>query len=277
MIVHWMRVGFVHGVMNTDNMSILGLTIDYGPYGWLENYDPDWTPNTTDAVGRRYRFGNQPAIAQWNLMQLANAIFPLVGKAEPLQAALDGYSAWYRQGWQAMMAQKLGLNAFDPAADGALIDDLLAILPLAETDMTLFFRRLARLDATDPALAKASDATLMAPLMEAYYVPDQLTAALRSRIGSWLRGYLQRAGRDNSSHRTRRRCMNAVNPKYVLRNYMAQMAIDRAEKGDFALIDELLDLLRRPYDEQPTKEAFAGKRPDWARHRPGCSMLSCSS
>ncbi len=277
MIVHWMRVGFVHGVMNTDNMSILGLTIDYGPYGWLENYDPDWTPNTTDATGRRYRFGNQPAIAQWNLAQLANAIYPLVEQVEPLQAVLDGYTKIYQDGWQQMMARKLGLNAFDPATDEALMAEVLAILPLVETDMTIFFRRLSRLDVNDPSLAATHDEALMAPLMDAYYVPDQLTPALRSRTGNWLRHYLKRAGRDHTPHKTRARRMNAVNPKYVLRNYMAQMAIDKAEQGDFALIHELLELLRHPYDEQPEKETFAGKRPDWARHRPGCSMLSCSS
>jgi uncharacterized protein YdiU (UPF0061 family) len=277
MIVHWMRVGFVHGVMNTDNMSILGLTIDYGPYGWLENYDPDWTPNTTDAAGRRYRFGHQAAIAQWNLAQLANAIYPLIGQAKPLQAVLDDYVRIYQDGWRQMMAHKLGLEAYDPATDEALISELLTILPLVETDMTIFFRRLARLDGDDSSLAAAADEALMAPLMDAYYVPDQLTADLRRRTVNWLRRYLERAGRDNVSQQTRRRRMNAVNPKYVLRNYMAQMAIDKAEKDDFSLIHELLDLLRRPYDDQPEKEAFAAKRPDWARHRPGCSMLSCSS
>jgi uncharacterized protein YdiU (UPF0061 family) len=277
MVVHWMRVGFVHGVMNTDNMSILGLTIDYGPYGWLENYDPGWTPNTTDAAGRRYRFGQQPAICQWNLAQLANAIYPLIGQAEPLQAVLDGYTTVYREGWQRMMACKLGLESFDPHTDDALIAELLAILPLVETDMTIFFRRLARLKAHDPSMAAAGDDVLMAPLMEAYYVPGQLTSALRSRTGNWLRRYLERAGRDNLSHAERRRRMDAANPKSVLRNYMAQVAIDKAEQGDFTMIHDLLDLLRRPYDEQPEKEIYAARRPDWARHRPGCSMLSCSS
>ena len=277
MIVHWMRVGFVHGVMNTDNMSILGLTIDYGPYGWLENYDPDWTPNTTDATGRRYRFGHQPAIAQWNLLQLANAIFPLIGQVEPLQAALEGYRQHYRELWQQMMALKLGLRAFETETDAALIGELLVLLPLVETDMTIFFRRLARLDVDDPALAAATDEMLMDPIMEAYYVPNQLTSELRGRTGAWLRRYLQRAGRDNTPQLARQRRMHAVNPKYVLRNYLAQMAIDQAEQGDFSLIHELLDLLRRPYDEQAQKDAFAAKRPDWARHRPGCSMLSCSS
>ena len=277
MVVHWMRVGFVHGVMNTDNMSILGLTIDYGPYGWLENYDPDWTPNTTDAAGRRYRFGHQPAICQWNLAQLANAIYPLIGQAEPLQAVLDGYATVYREGWQRMMARKLGLAAFDPHTDDLLIAELLAILPLAETDMTIFFRRLARLGANDPSAPAAGEDALMAPLMDAYYVPGQLTPALRRRTVSWLRRYLERAGRDDIPHEIRVRRMNAVNPKYVLRNYMAQLAIDKAEQGDFTLIHDLLELLRRPYDKQPESEIYAAKRPDWARHRPGCSMLSCSS
>jgi uncharacterized protein YdiU (UPF0061 family) len=277
MIIHWMRVGFVHGVMNTDNMSILGLTIDYGPYGWLENYDPDWTPNTTDAVGRRYRFGNQPAIAQWNLAQLANAIYPLVGQAAPLQAAVDGYARTYQNGWRQMMASKLGLETFKPESDEALITELMAILPLAETDMTIFFRRLARLNTDDSSLTTAGDEALLTPLKDAYYVPDQLTTAVRSRTGAWLRRYLQRASQDNHSYNSRRRRMNAVNPKYVLRNYMAQLAIDKAEMGDFSLIHELLELLRHPYAEQVEKEAFAAKRPDWARHRPGCSMLSCSS
>jgi uncharacterized protein YdiU (UPF0061 family) len=263
--------------MNTDNMSILGLTIDYGPYGWLENYDPDWTPNTTDAAGRRYRFGHQPAIAQWNLAQLANAIHPLIGQVEPLQAVLDDYVNIYQEGWRQMMARKLGFSAYDPATDDALISELLAILPLVETDMTIFFRRLAWLDGDDSSLAATADEALMAPLMDAYYVPDQLTADMRSRIANWLRRYLKRAGLDNTPHRARRRRMNAVNPKYVLRNYMAQMAIDKAEQDDFSLIHDLLDLLRRPYDDQPGKESFAAKRPDWARHRPGCSMLSCSS
>jgi len=126
MIVHWQRVGFVHGVMNTDNMSILGLTIDYGPYGWLDNYDPDWTPNTTDSGQRRYRFGNQPQIAAWNLNQLANAIYPLIEQVEPLQAALSLYNTHFISTYQTMMAEKLGLQVFEPSTDNQLIDDLLS-------------------------------------------------------------------------------------------------------------------------------------------------------
>lgn len=276
MVVHWMRVGFVHGVMNTDNMSILGETIDYGPYGWVEDYDSGWTPNTTDAATRRYRFGNQSRVAHWNLVQLGNAIVPLVGEVEPLEAALEAYPQTYLEGWRSMMAAKLGLRAYSGETDEDLISELLEILPLVETDMAIFYRRLAAIEVgTDQATA--TDAELIAPLMDAYYVPSQLTAGVRSRIGAWIRRYRERARRDGTPDEERRERMNSVNPKYVLRNYMAQLAIDRAESGDDSLVHELLELLRRPYDEQPDKEEFAGKRPDWARHRPGCSMLSCSS
>ena len=277
LIVEWMRVGFVHGVMNTDNMSILGLTIDYGPYGWLDNYDPNWTPNTTDAAGRRYRFGHQPQIAHWNLAQLANAIYPLIEDAKPLQQAVDLYVERYLQGWKTMMARKLGLYAFEPHTDDALIGELLSILPSIETDMTIFYRRLADLDISVEPLADISDDAILAPLMEAYYVPAQITGEYKAAIGNWLRGYIARLRKDNVAPEMRRLQMNTVNPQYVLRNYLAQEAIDKAEAGDFSRINELLDLLRHPYTKQPGKEPFAEKRPDWARHRAGCSMLSCSS
>ena len=277
MIVHWMRVGFVHGVMNTDNMSILGLTIDYGPYGWLEDYDPNWTPNTTDAMGRRYRFGHQPQVAMWNLAQFANALLPLVEQVEPLQESLDAYTDHYKRGWETTMAAKLGLRHFEPATDKALSDDLFSVLQLVETDMTLFFRKLAVLDIDQLSDENADDETLMQPLLDAYYEPSQLTNSERTQIAGWLRRYGARLKQDDLSETTRRDRMNSVNPKYVLRNYLAQLAIDKAEAGDLSLLNELLELLRHPYDEQPGQDEFAAKRPEWARHRAGCSMLSCSS
>jgi uncharacterized protein YdiU (UPF0061 family) len=275
MMIHWMRVGFVHGVMNTDNMSILGLTIDYGPYGWLEDYDPNWTPNTTDAGQRRYRYGQQPQIALWNLAQLGNALYPLVEDVDPLQNALNAYSKTFNVGWKAMMAQKLGLNAFEPTTDDELIQELQAVLQLVETDMTIFYRQLARVERS--FAQAADDETLMAPLFDAYYDPEHLTGEQRAQIGNWLRHYLARVAQDGTPDAVRRERMHAVNPKYVLRNYLAQLAIDRAEQGDYAVVHDLLALLRRPYDEQPGQDAYAQKRPDWARHRAGCSMLSCSS
>ena len=284
LMVHWMRVGFVHGVMNTDNMSILGLTIDYGPYGWLEGYAPAWTPNTTDAAGRRYRYGAQPRVAMWNLVQLANALVPLTGQAQPFRDALEGYAETFEREHATMLAAKLGL--VDPAhddrtadqrlADQALLDGLGEILVLVETDMTLFFRHLADLIA-DGDLAARGDQSLLAPLTEAYYDPAAITPTQRTAIAGWLRRYLQRAKAVKLSDVDRRARMNAINPKYVLRNYLAQLAIDDAERGDYAKVRELLQVLRRPYDEQPGHEELARKRPEWARNRAGCSMLSCSS
>ncbi len=275
MVVHWMRVGFVHGVMNTDNMSILGLTIDYGPYGWLEDFDPMWTPNTTDAQGRRYCFGNQPGIAQWNLLQLANALYPIIGDAKPLQEGLEIAAETYKNQWQAMMASKLGLKTFDESTDEELTDRLAEVLQLAETDMTIFYRRLANVPSE--ITPEQSDDQVIAILMDAYYDPDKLTVDVKKQIADWLRDYQQRLAHDATPEQERRENMNAVNPNYVLRNYLAQLAIDKAESGDYAMIDELLDVLRNPYDEQLGKETFAAKRPEWARNRPGCSTLSCSS
>lgn len=278
MIVHWMRVGFVHGVMNTDNMSILGLTIDYGPYGWLENYDPNWTPNTTDAAGRRYRFGQQSAIAHWNLLQLANAIYPLINDPDPLENALSNYATVYASEWNQMMAAKLGFKVWDEDRDAPLITELHDLLPLVETDMTLFYRGLADLAAKRSTLQdNAGDKGLISPLLDAYYVPAQLTDDYRARLDAWLRAYSARLNQDGLNAETCRENMNAVNPKYVMRNYLAQLAIDKAETGDFTMVHELLDTMRHPYTEQPARQAFAEKRPDWARQRPGCSMLSCSS
>ncbi len=277
MVVHWMRVGFVHGVMNTDNMSILGLTIDYGPYGWLEDYDPNWTPNTTDAQGRRYRFSHQAQIAQWNLLQLAYAIYPLIEDKKKLENILNDFSENYERQWQEMMAQKLGLGQFKTETDKSLIAELLSILQLTETDMTLFYRNLANVDVKGKTSNDITNDSLIAPLLGAYYTPKNLTDAHKHKISDWIRQYLSRLKTGGLTNETRRKKMNAVNPKYVFRNYLAQLAIDKAEAGDHAMVSDLLDVLRKPYDTQKGKENYAEKRPDWARTRAGCSMLSCSS
>ncbi len=276
LMVHWMRVGFVHGVMNTDNMSVLGLSIDYGPYGWLESYDPDWTPNTTDHEMHRYCYGQQPAIAGWNLARLAEAILPLVDDIEAVQQALNGYSIHYNTRWQNMMADKLGLQAFKPQTDHALIDALQHILSLTETDMTIFYRKLADIDAGQD-IKNISNNKLIKPILHAYYKPDKLTDQVQQEITDWLRSYILRLQQDGSSNAERKANMNRTNPKYVFRNYLAQIAIDQAEAGDYSEIHQLYALLKHPYDEQPEFESYAAKRPDWARNRAGCSMLSCSS
>ena len=270
MIVHWMRIGFVHGVMNTDNMSILGLTIDYGPYGWLENYDPNWTPNTTDASGRRYRFGNQSSIAQWNLFQLANAIYPLIEDADSLRDIISNYASIYNDKVQTMRAQKLGLEHYN----NELSQELHEVLQLTETDMTIFYRKLANLTTDND---NASDEELFSVVSDAYYKIEDLTANNKHQICAWLRKYQNQLKQQNINDAQRKQKMNAVNPKYVLRNYLAQLAIDKAENNDFSLVNELLELLRHPYEEQSNMEHHAAKRPDWARERAGCSMLSCSS
>lgn len=281
MIIHWMRTGFVHGVMNTDNMSVLGLTIDYGPYGWLENFDPGWTPNTTDATMRRYTFGNQPQIALWNLAQLGNALYPLIQDAAPLQDTINEYHRLYQTGFNNMMAAKLGLSAFNPSTDDSLIQDLMALLAMIETDMTIFYRNLAHLDndrlAKDILKSDADIQTFAPPLMDAYYRPEQIDTTYLQHLKNWLEQYARRIHNDSLSAEQRREKMNHTNPKYVLRNYLTQLAIEKAESGDFSMIHDLLEVMRHPYDEQPGKESFAEKRPDWARTKPGCSMLSCSS
>jgi uncharacterized protein YdiU (UPF0061 family) len=285
MIVQWMRVGFVHGVMNTDNMSILGLTIDYGPYGWLDNFDPTWTPNTTDASGRRYRFGQQPAVANWNLTRLAEALLPLFPDDSAVQAGLSRFQAVYAAEYDAMNRAKFGLLG-QHEGDDDLMRDGYALLYAAELDYTRFFRALGNIGASLSAgrdtiagtamVFTSTDAHLDALLGDVFYDAEK-RAAQGEALLKWLRRWHARVSAQDDTATARRARMHAVNPKYVPRNYLAQAAIDSAETGDVTPLHTLLDVLRTPYDEQPTFETFAGRRPEWARNRAGCSMLSCSS
>jgi uncharacterized protein YdiU (UPF0061 family) len=270
MIVHWHRVGFVHGVMNTDNMSIHGITIDYGPYGWLEDYNPNWTPNTTDAEGKRYRFGNQANIALWNLYQLANALYPLIEEAEPLETILNNFAKQYDVDFYEMMLKKLGITS-KKEENEQLIQQLLHNLEQTETDYTIFFRNLNQINKTDTVEECVSKINF------AFYKPEEITGIILETWHFWFAVYLTILKEETPSDDERKSQLNSVNPKYVLRNYMAQMAIELAEKEIYSLVDELYTLLLNPYDEQPQFEKWFAKRPDWAREKIGSSMLSCSS
>ncbi len=271
MIIHWQRVGFVHGVMNTDNMSILGLTIDYGPYGWLEGYDHGWTPNTTDRQHKRYRYGNQINIGLWNLYQLANALYPLIEDPKPLEAVLNAYRDNYQTKYLSMMKSKIGLFT-DHDEDSELLNRLEDNLQLTETDMTIFFRNLGH-------HKKSSNFSTGLPIyiMDAFYSPEEVQGEVLNTWKQWFTDYSLRLKKESLSNIQRQEKMDRINPKYVLRNYMAQLAIDEADKGNYALINELYQLLKQPYQEQPEGEKWYAKRPEWARNKVGCSMLSCSS
>lgn len=258
MISHWMRVGFVHGVMNTDNMSIHGLTIDYGPYGWLEDYNPNWTPNTTDASTRRYRYGHQAQIGAWNIARLAEAVAPLMDDVESLYSVLEHYENKYIEFQNSNWGKKLGIDDFQEA-DETLVIELNDLLQKVETDMTIFFRLLSHLGS--PTLEG---------ITQAFYDSENIPV---EEWNNWLDKWWKRV-----SGEPNRQAMLDANPKYVLRNWMAQLAIDAAENEDYSVCDELYNLLKNPYDEQPEHdEKWFQKRPEWARHRVGCSMLSCSS
>lgn len=265
LIIEWERVGFVHGVMNTDNMSILGLTIDYGPYGWVEDFDLDWTPNTTDAQGKRYRFGNQADVAIWNLYQLANALYPLIGEVQPIEDILKSIQTYYPIAHQKMMNKKLGLHG-EYILEINAIADFEYLLQKSQMDMTLFFRELSYLTTYNfqafinklPSLSYSENFEAHQPVWI-----------------EWLQDYVNLVTAQDDPNRMEK--MKKVNPKYIFRNYMAQIAIDAAHQGDYSFIDEFFQLLTKPYDEQPNQEKWYAKRPDWATQKVGCSMLSCSS
>lgn len=247
LMVEWMRVGFVHGVMNTDNMSILGLTIDYGPYGWLDVYDPNWTPNTTDNQHRRYRFSQQPGIALWNLNRLAEALSPL---STDLTKSLESFRNVFLGEWEKMMSAKLGLKTFH----AELIMQLDSLLQMQETDMTLFYRELS--DCTEKGIPE-----------NCFY--QELQSETRSVLERWVAQW--------RSFAPDAELMNRTNPLFLVRNYLAQEAIDDLTKGDDRKLKALELALRTPYELNDQTQLFIGKRPEWARSKAGCSALSCSS
>ncbi|MGA7595231.1 MAG: YdiU family protein [Gallionella sp.] len=255
LMAQWQAVGFSHGVMNTDNMSILGLTFDYGPFGFMENYDPGYICNHSDPRGR-YAYDQQPQVGLWNLACLAQALSPLIEKRHAHEV-LDGYAPVYHRHYAELMAAKLGLeNILDD--DIQLIGSLLQIMHDSQVDYTNLFRGLGEFDsAADAANAKLRDRFID-----------------RAAFDAWAAAYRARLRQESGGDRGRKARMDAVNPKYILRNYLAQNAIEKAEKQrDFSEIDRLLALLARPFDEQQGMESYAAAPPDWARQ----IEVSCSS
>ncbi len=264
LVAHWQAVGFVHGVMNTDNMSMLGLTLDYGPYGWTDDFNPGWTPNTTDARERRYRYGNQPAVGMWNVERLGVALLPLMGDDEAkLEAALLEYQRAFETAAADRWAAKLGVK--NDADFIGFVNELFAWLGEVETDMTLFFRGLSAV------LKQAQPTRFPDALRPAFY--GEPGEAHLARGLAWLSRWWHQARHAGATAAQ----LDAQNPKYVLRNWLAQEAIDAAHAGDESKLRALYQVVQRPFDEQPGQEHFAQKRPEWARNRPGCSSLSCSS
>ncbi len=266
LMAHWMRIGFVHGVMNTDNLSIIGLTIDYGPYGWVDNFDPGWTPNTTDAQGKRYCYGHQPDIAHWNMERLADALATILPDTDGLAHGIAQYDKVYTDSLTQSLAGKFGLDTWKNT-DGELINRCFELMTRAEVDMTLFFTYLANINIEAPDIEQLSIA----------FYTEKGFNDFKDDFNTWLTIYATRIQESKLTVDARTKQMSAHNPRYVLRNYLAQEAIDLAEQGDHSMILKLLEVLRKPYTRQASMEKFEEKRPDWARHKAGCSMLSCSS
>lgn len=271
LMAHWLRVGFVHGVMNTDNLSILGLTIDYGPFGWIDVFDPGFTPNTTDRSGR-YAYAQQPAVAQWNLMRLAEALLPLVGDQAALADGVEAFGDAFEREWRRQALAKIGLEPGAVSGEEALVAELLGALTMTEVDTTRFFRAL--MTVTPPALPESG---LPAALYGSFYAPDRLPERFVARLRKWLADWAARLHADGVDETARRARMAAANPWIIPRNYLLQEAINAATDGDLKPLDQLMSAIRDPYTERPGFERFAAMRPDWARHAPGCSALSCSS
>ncbi|MEZ4909761.1 MAG: YdiU family protein [Saprospiraceae bacterium] len=265
LMVEWQRVGFVHGVMNTDNMSIIGLTIDYGPFGWMDNYDPYFTPNTTDLPGKRYQYANQPYIAQWNLMCLGRALLPLIHDDQAIVSVLNSYRAQFEEKYLTMMSSKLGLDHQKVSMN--FIEELLKTLEENVLDMTIFYCQLAELT------HETTPDDISTLFLSAKYKSDDLSAS----FFGWIKAYQSLLPQDKASILEKKRIMARSNPRYVLRNYMLQLAIESAQNDDFSLVNTLFELIKNPYDKNKEAEMWFSIRPEWAAQKIGSSMLSCSS
>ncbi|MGY4829462.1 protein adenylyltransferase SelO [Sphaerotilaceae bacterium SBD11-9] len=260
LMAHWQAVGFCHGVMNTDNMSILGLTIDYGPFGFLDAFDPGHICNHSDHQGR-YAYARQPNVAFWNLHALAQALLPLIGDgdeaaSEEALEALEAYKTTFTQALEQKMRAKLGLAAAQEG-DREIIDGFLKRMAADKSDFSITFRRLAQFSTA----AGANNDAVRNMFID------------REAFDGWAAPYAERLRAEGSIDAERALRMNSVNPKYVLRNHLAETAIRQAQQGDFTETQRLLKVLEQPYDEQPEHSAYADFPPEWAQS----IEVSCSS
>ena len=263
MIVEWLRVGFTHGVMNTDNMSIIGNTIDYGPFSFLDEYNLNFTSNTTDLPGRRYAFGKQAHIAHWNLIQLANALFPLIKDEAALEKILIDYSEMFWKKHDEMMAKKFGFEKLE-RYDADFFTSWQKLMEEISTDYTLFFSQLESLE-------EGSD--IIEHFKNSFY--QNLNKDQETLVIEFVENYRQRLSSNQISKEESRKIMQKANPKFVLRNYLLYNCIEEMEEGKTELFDKLWNALQKPYEE--IYPEFSVKRPEKYEGVVGCSSLSCSS
>lgn len=258
LIAQWQAVGFMHGVMNTDNMSILGLTLDYGPFGFMEAFDAHHICNHTDQHGR-YSYANQPQVGHWNCYALGQALLPLIGSVEDTEDALDVYQPEFARTIDQLLHAKMGLKTFEED-DRAFLDNTFTLMQGHHVDFTQFFRKLGQLKLRPQDAAKDD-----APVRDLFID--------RAAFDAWAASYRARLLREERPDAVRKQDMDKINPKYVLRNYLAQVAIEKAQQKDYSEVARLLKVLEHPFDEQPEHEAYAALPPDWASHL----EVSCSS
>lgn len=255
LVAQWQASGFMHGVLNTDNMSVLGLTLDYGPFGFMEAFNHDHICNHSDHQGR-YSYRNQPAIGQWNVFAFGQTLVPLINSVETTEQALDNYKSAFEQHWQQLCRAKFGLETVQEN-DANLFNQFFQLMQDHRADFTLSFRTLSHLKNE----ITTTDDELFALFSGAQALPD------------WLQRYRERCLTENRNDSERNAAMLAANPKYILRNYLAQIAIEKAQQDDFSEIQRLHRILQNPFAEQPEAEAYASLPPDWA----GDLCVSCSS
>ena len=264
LVAEWMRVGFVHGVLNTDNMSILGLTIDYGPYGWIDDFNLNWTPNTTDLEFKRYRFGEQPNIAMWNLYKLAESLSVINDNFSEFEKILDCFPKYFEDFHNLNMSKKLGLKNL--SKNSTFYQTTYNLLQKLNLDMTLFFRFL-----TNNSLGSLTDAKLV----KLSYLSN-LVVEHFSIFNDWKNEYLKLINDQNIDEGKRKKIMEKNNPNFILRNYITQEVINEFENGNDKKLKEVEEIIKNPYSNN-IQSKYITKRPDWAKNKAGCSMLSCSS